>query len=159
ALRDLQSVRRSAFAPRYLPPSCTGLVLPHVSRPRVRGREAALGKRDHAVEAVSRKARRASDPRQGWRRGPRVHLEHLDRLPRAVMDDIQCMHGALPRFEIETVSSESIRLLELERTGTRGVGGGIEPFVPCRGREQHRRGLVAHVDEMESTALTISGGN
>ena len=54
----------------------------------------------------------APRPRQRRRRRPRIDFEDFNRLPGAVMDDVQGVGATLPGFEIEAVRSERIRLRE-----------------------------------------------
>jgi hypothetical protein len=102
---------------------------------------------------------RTPDPRQGHRHGPGVELEYLDRFAPAVVHDVQRMHVALPGLQVEAVRPELVlvQLLGVERAGTRRIGRRIEPLGPVRRREEHRGGLVGHVDEVDAAALLVAG--
>ena len=93
--------------------------------------KASLRQSDHTIEAESLRHSGASYPRQD-RCCAGVYLEHLDRLPGAMVDDIQGVNGAPARFEIQTVGSERVPLVGVERTRTPRVGRDVEPLVWCR---------------------------
>ena len=58
--------------------------------------EAAVRQAANGVEADRLGRDGAADPRHGGRRRRGVDLEHFDRLPRAVTDDEQLVHRAVP---------------------------------------------------------------
>ena len=80
--------------------------LPHVTRSEARCRETAFRQRDHGIETERLGGDRAADPREGRGQGAGINLEYLNRLPRAVVHDVQGMATAIVRFEIQAVRAK-----------------------------------------------------
>ena len=87
------------------------------SRLKIRRREAAFRQRNDRVQADRLGRDGTAHPSQRRRLPTRVELENLDRLPVAVMDNVQRMDRVPARTEEQTVRPELVFLFRIDRTG------------------------------------------
>src|SRR5882672_3057280 len=126
---------------------------------KVRCCETALGQSDDRVQTHWVWRHRAADPRQRGRLRAGVELEHLDRFPVAMMDDIQGMEGVPARTKKEAVRSELVLFFGIDRPRARIVGLGVEALFEVRAWVQRGRGLVSDVYQRDCSRSRISRGN
>src|SRR5262249_22453862 len=87
------------------------------------------------------------DPRHcGWFGAP-VELEDLDRLARAMVNEIESMDRALSRPEVQTVCAELVPLGKIYRARTRIVRLRVGPRSGRVGGKQDGRRPVANADQ------------
>ena len=85
-----------------------------------------------------------------------VKLEHLDRLPTAMVDNVQGVDRILPGAEVQAVCPAILFFCRVYRSGARAVRLPVEPLLGRCCRKKDGRRLVADFDKADPSVGDIA---